>query len=406
MFWETATLAAGGAAVPFSKVQTYVKGTIRPSHYSQAEQDADVEAYYQLWKGDYLVREKSELAEYRVAMGKSGKARARTVSEGQGYGMLIVPLMAGHDEEAQEIFDGLWRFARAHPSGIESRLMAWEFPEKGRDSADSAFDGDADMAYGLLLADRQWGSAGAVNYRQAALEVIAGIKAATIGKKSRLPLLGDWVDGEKYNEWQTRTSDFLFGHFRAFGRATGDPVWEEVITATQSVMAQLQTRYSRETGLLPDFVVAESTEPYLPKPAPPKFLEAKTDGAYGYNACRVPWRIGTDALLNGASESFAAVRKISGWIERATASDPLKVKAGYELGGQPLPNSDYVTNAFIAPLGVAAMTDPAQQKWLDAIYEAVRKRRADYYEDSLTMLSLLVMTGHFWDPTLPDLGDR
>ena len=52
---------------------------------------------------------------------------------------------------------------RAHPSEIDSRLMDWNVPEP--EGNDSAFDGDADIAFGLLLADAQWGSAGRVNYK-------------------------------------------------------------------------------------------------------------------------------------------------------------------------------------------------------------------------------------------------
>ena len=45
------------------------------------------------------------------------------------------------------------------------------------------------------------------------------------------------------------------------------------------------------------------------------------------------------------------------------------------------------------------MNDPAAQSWLDAIYSAVRVKQDDYYEDSITLLCLLAMTGNFWDPT-------
>lgn len=45
------------------------------------------------------------------------------------------------------------------------------------------------------------------------------------------------------------------------------------------------------------------------------------------------------------------------------------------------------------------MTEPSQQQWLDDLYDAVRGRFEDYYEDSVTLLCLLVMTGNFWDPS-------
>ncbi len=49
-------------------------------------------------------------------------------------------------------------------------------------------------------------------------------------------------------------------------------------------------------------------------------------------------------------------------------------------------------------MGVAAMNDPAQQEWLNAIYDSVYNTREDYYEDSVTLLCLMVMSGNFWSP--------
>ena len=105
-------------------------------------------AYYDQWKAQFLVAAGPGF--YRVAFGKTSPKHAKTVSEGQGYGMIIVALMAGYDPDAQDLFDGLWRFARAHPSDINADLMGWIVPPDGGGN-DSAFDGDCDMAHALLL---------------------------------------------------------------------------------------------------------------------------------------------------------------------------------------------------------------------------------------------------------------
>ncbi len=381
---------------PFPQHMRYAPGTIKPGGFSQAQQDADVIKAYQDWKAAYLVLAGDQ---YRIAFGKKNPNKARTVSEGQGYGMVITALMAGSEAQAQTIFDGLWKFARAHPSSGDARLMAWQVPTAKGDKPDSAFDGDADIAYALLLADRQWGGTGTIPYKEEAMRLIEAIKASTIGPNSKLPLLGDWVKGStSYNEWQTRSSDFVYGNFRAFGRATGDATWAQVVTATQSVVTSLQASASPATGLLPDFIVAQSKAPFVPKPAPPKFLEDTKDGAFNYNACRDPWRIATDALLNNDAVSLAQARKMSAWIAKATGGDPGKLRAGYKLDGRPLSGSDYFTTAFAAPFGVAAMTDATQQAWLDKLYARLRTAREDYFEDSINLLCLLVMTGNFWDP--------
>jgi endo-1,4-beta-D-glucanase Y len=390
---------------PFPQHVTYATGTIRPDHRSQAQQDDDVRAFYDHWKTSYLreagTTDNGQLL-YRVSFGSTDPER--TVSEGQGYGMVIIALMAGYDPDAHEIFDGLWAFRRAYPSSIDSRLMGWQVPVG--EGNDSAFDGDADIAYGLLLADAQWGSRGRNDYRAAAQEVIAGILESTIGPESRLPMLGDWVDpnSDQYNQYTPRSSDFMPAHFRAYGRATSDEVWTKVIAQTQAVITHLQEHDSPATGLLPDFIVPLSATDHTPRPAPPDFLEGATDGDYYYNAGRTPWRIGVDALLNGDSVSLAQVRKITNWAQTATGGDPQKIKPGYQLSGEPIPPGEYFTTFFAAPLGVAAMTEPSQQAWLNAIYDAVYATHEDYYEDSVTLLCLLVMSGNYWDPTAAPAG--
>ena len=389
---------AAGPRFPFPQHVTYATGTIRPSRRPQAEQDDDVRALYARWKSRYLANagtasDGSTL--YRVSFGSGNPGR--TVSEGQGYGMVIVALMAGHEPDARAIFDGLWRFALAHPSRIDARLMGWQVPENG--TADSAFDGDADIAYGLVLADRQWTSGGGIDYASAARRVRAGVLESTIGPQSRLPMLGDWTDphGSPHNQYTPRSSDFMPDHFRAFARFTGDAAWSEVVARSQAVVTTLQERYAPTTGLLPDFAVAKSATDHAPQPAPAGFLEGPNDGAYWYNACRDPWRLGTDALQSGDPVSLAQVRRIARWLRASTGGDPARMASGYRLDGRPI-QTDFFTTAFAAPLAVALMSDPEAQAFLDDAYDAVRNHPEDYYEDSLALQSLLVLTGNSWAP--------
>jgi len=382
---------------PFPQHVVYAQGTIGPNHRTQEQLDDDVRAFYDHWKAAYLARVPGNPTRYRVLSGPG-----RTVSEGQGYGMIIVAIMAGYDPDAQGIFDGLWYYTHDHPSNIDPRLMAWEIPEDVG-GEDSAFDGDADIAYALILADAQWGSEGEVNYRAEARARISAILESMIGPQSHLPTLGDWVkpDGNPYNQYTPRSSDFMLAHFRAFWHFTGDAAWEDVIMASQRVISSLQQAYSPEVGLLPDFIEQDSRTDHGYRPADPNFLEGRHDGDYYYNAGRAPWRIATDALLNNDGVSMMQARRIADWIAAATDRNPENIRAGYHLDGTPIKGSDYFTTFFVAPFGVAVMTQPGEQTFLDALYDAVYKTHEDYYEDSVTLLCLLVMTGNYWEPTVP-----
>jgi len=346
------------------------------------QMDKEINNYYKNWKENFLISEKDST--YRIATDK--KDKHRTVSEAQGYGMMITVMMADYDINAQKVFDGLWRFSRAHLSPISKNLMSWEVPEKEGEN-DSAFDGDADIAYALILAHKKWGSKGVVNYKKEASRVLDAIWKFTIGVDSYLPLLGDWVDqnGKKFNQYTTRTSDFMPNHFKVFYKFTGNKKWLKVVSVIQKAMLDVQ---NPKTGLVPDFIKYDKR---LKKFVAVKegFLEHH-DGAYYYNGCRIPFRMGVDAL-NGDKVSQKIVKKLSNWIKESSKGDPLKIKSGYELNGKVI--GDYFSIVFTAPFGVSAMVD--DKAWAKKIYDVVKNRHENYYEDSVALLSMLAMSGKF-----------
>ncbi|MBB5935826.1 glycosyl hydrolase family 8 [Streptomyces zagrosensis] len=379
-------------AIPFgSHSFSYAKGTLSPSGDRQAN-DAKVASFYKKWKANF-VKQNCGNGWYQVY---SPDADHAYVGEAQGYGMVITATMAGADADAQQIFDGLLKYVLAHPSSINKDLHAAEQNEscKSVNGTDSATDGDLDIAYGLLLADRQWGSSGAYDYKALAVKRINAIKKSELHSGTKLLKLGDWSSGD--DDKISRTSDWMAGHFRAFKKATGDTTWDAVRTKTQQVIADLQDKHAPKTGLLPDFVVNTTS---TPKPASGKVLEDENDGDYDWNACRDPWRIGTDAALHGDGASKKAAGKLSSWAESKTGGNPSKILNGYRLNGSAY--GDGNDAAFFAPFAVAAMTDGDGQAWLDALWKklaATSPSSGDYYSASVQLQSMLVVTHNFWTP--------
>ncbi len=408
LFYPVLPSAATPPARPFPQHIVYAPDTVKPN-YPQAAMDNEVRIFFDRWKSDYLVPAGTApggTTMYRVIHSKT--KQQETVSEGQGYGMIIMAIMAGYDPDARAIFDGLWAFARQHPSSIDHRLMAWQVPENPDTGIDAAFDGDADMAYGLLLADNQWGSGGAVNYRRQARQLLTAIMESMIGPQSHLPMLGDWItrEGAPYSQYTPRSSDFMPGHFRSFYALTSNHAWQSVLQATQAAITRIQNDHSPQTGLLPDFLIPISDNDHRLQPAPPNFLEGPDDGHYEYNAGRDPWRIGTDALINDDPVSLAQTQKIADWIYRATNGQAKNIRDGYFLDGRPLRPADDFTTFFASPFGVATMTMPDHQAFLNDIYTRVKQRHEDYFEDSVTLLCMLVMTGNFWAPASPQAAPQ
>ena len=213
---------------PFgSHPMTYAAGTIRPSHLSQATLDQAVRDFYDAWKARFL--EQTCGSGHWVVLTATDDANL-TVAEGHGYGMMLMALMAGHEPAAQQIFDGMFDYFRLHPTAFHAHLMG-SYQDLScttpPNDFDSAADGDLDIAFALLLADRQWGSCGTVNYLLEAQQVLADIEDGDVDATKHYVLLGDWVvpsESAKYYA-STRSSDFMPDHTRSFEALTGDADW-------------------------------------------------------------------------------------------------------------------------------------------------------------------------------------
>lgn len=115
------TLSAQKANRPFPQHVKYYSGIIKPD-LPQKQLDISTRSFYILWKEKYI-KDNCTPGQYYVWFEKPGQKQS--VSEGQGYGMIIVTLMAGFDKKAQQTFDGLYRYYKAHPSKRSPQLMAW-----------------------------------------------------------------------------------------------------------------------------------------------------------------------------------------------------------------------------------------------------------------------------------------
>ncbi len=382
----------------------YAAGSILPS-IAREVLDREVLDLWMAWKARYLIEGCGAIYGDASSDGPLWSNRAPdtiTVSELQAYAMLLTVQMADRDPDAHRLFDGLFAFARAFPTRKSSHLMSWNQVKGCLDSprgSDAATDADLDIAYALLLASARWGDSGPIDYGAAAREVIGAIRTHEMDPVTHLALLGDFVVAGEGKLGQTvRMSDVVPDHFRAFGRATGEPFWERAVDAHWQLVSEFQDRYTPGTGLFPDFLIDVRSDP---KPAPGKWLEHPTDGAFSWNACRVPWRLGTDWLISGDPRARAALQRLNAFIRAKTGDDPRRIDGGYHLDGDAIPPHLQNETAFVAAFGVAAMTDEANQAWLDAIWTRVAESPLgadNYYGNSLKLLSMIVMSGRWLAP--------
>ena len=81
--------------------------------------------------------------------------------------------------------------------------------------------------------------------------MIGAIKVGETNATTHLPEMGDWQKSTPEFAFGTRTSDFMNDHFRAYGQATGDAFWNEVVTAVSNTIETLQTRFAPRPACCP-----------------------------------------------------------------------------------------------------------------------------------------------------------
>lgn len=384
------------AARAFPYQATYATGVIRPTNVTQGEMNAAVSTHYTAWKSAYIRTDGGQGSWVKY------DSTNATVSEAHGYGMVLSAYMAD-----KSLLDDMFRFFKAHPSIHSAHLMAWKQSLSGSAmvnvaGGDSATDGDLDIAYALLLADVQWGSAGSTNYQAEALLILHDVLANEVNPATGNLTTGDAATGADANH--TRPSDFMTDHLLAFAQADSANAtrWKQVYSTVSAAVNYQFTHGSQNTGLMPDFMVLSGGN-FIPVPG--QYLETPHDGDFAYNACRTPWRLAMSFILYGKTDMLTAQQQTAAWIARATAGVPNKIRAGYWVtnGANGTAYAGYDDLAFTAPMAVNAMLGgPTAQAWLNSLWTSIAGGdypvTVNYYGDSIRLQVLLTVSGNWWAP--------
>jgi endo-1,4-beta-D-glucanase Y len=389
-----------GANFPFPQ-NRQSKNCIYPSGYRN---EAMTAAYMQ-WKGDTVTASGAGAFRrvQRLPSDSVPPALGSTVSEGIAYGMLIAVYM-----NDQPLFDDLWKYEQLHlgkcppsPGACPSmQLMDWNIAADGSSSLGTggATDADEDMAFALVMADRQWGGKGSLakTYLEFAIDQITAVWVLEVYQSSLIKP-GTWGDSSTLN-----ISYFSPAYYRVFKTVGGtlpmgdsgtwNANWDATIDSVYRVInsALNSSNGNQSNGLVP----AWCTSGGVPNSSA---IAGGNAANYQYDSCRTPFRIALDWCWFGEPRAQAYLAKTSAFFTGVGAQN---VADGYALDGRPQPqNPGKLSAAFIGPAGVGAMSASTFQPFLDGAYAAVATRGllagGLYYEDSWTALSLLMMTGNF-----------
>ena len=322
----------------------------------------------------------------------SGTVIGSSVSEGIGYGMLLAVYM-----NDQALLDGLWKYEQIHLDG--NGLMNWEIGPDGNTTSGgtgAATDGDEDMAWALVMADRQWGGKGTLpaTYLATAGKLINLIWTYAVDQtRSYMLKPGDaWGNVDV-----TNPSYFAPAYYRVFGQVTGKTDdWNKVVTGNYDILEKSlnATSGNATNGLVPAWCNSSGTPVDAYSGAPKYFQNDST---------RTPFRVGQDYCYFGEPRAKTYLAKITSFYVGVGVS---KIVDGYDLNGTPHPDkavNGLQAASFVGPAGVGAMSDSQYQSFLDAAYADVATLNLTagtmYYQKSWTALSLLMMTGNLVDFT-------
>lgn len=357
--------------------------------YPQNYDNADVQAAYDLWK-QTVVTDSGAGGFLRVRKPDSGTVIDSTVSEGIGYGMLLAVYM-----NDPELFDNLWKYEQLHLNA--NGLMHWEIDPNGTViGSGGATDGDEDMAWALIMADRQWGGQGTLDdtYLNYAVDLINRIWEHEVDHtRGEMVKAGDeWGDVDI-----TNPSYFAPAYYRVFGQVTGrEADWNAVVDSSYLIIERSLNAASgnQENGLVPAWCTSQGvpTEAYAGAP-----LHFQNDST------RTPFRVGQDYCYFGEPRAKQYLEKISAFYSGVGVAN---IVDGYDLNGAPRPERSMdglQAASFVGPAGVGAMNDPLNQVFVDEAYAALATLQltagTSYYQKSWTALSLLMMTGNFVELT-------
>lgn len=358
-------------------------------HYPSRADAADVRVAVESWRNE-IVTDVGARGFLRTRRPDTPDGEANsTVSEGIAYGMIIAVM-----SDDQPLFDALWSYARCFLNA--SGLMSWYIAPDGLRvlGTGAATDADEDMAWALIIADRQWGGKGSLSetYASAAARLIDAIYRTEVDH-DRWPdmlLPGDeWRGQNVFNP-----SYFAPNQYRLFGEVSGNREgWQRVIDVGYALIERSLNHESgnRDNGLVPAWCDA-SGKPIVAFPG------ALTN--YQYDSARMPFRLAQDWAYAREPRARTYLERITRFFEQIGAE---RIVDGYTLDGRPAPDPRSAPNnpgsaVFVGGAAAGAMHDERHADFIDAAYARIRTgqllARSRYYNHCWTVLSLLMLTGN------------
>ncbi len=288
-----------------------------------------------------------------------------TVSEGIGYGMIMMVYFSDNDRSYQSEFDKLWNYYQ-HWSN-NNGLMNWKI--NGFSSVvgqNAATDAEFDVAFSLIMAYYQFGDE---KYKTAAQGLLAKIRA------NELESDGLHKPGDTWNSSRNPgyVSPAAFELFKVFDNPN---VWAAAITRNYTL---LKANQNSTTGL-PSGWSDDNGNPVT---------GTASSIQYDWDAPRAPWRWAWSYAWYGHSDALSLLSKLGSWLNNKSAND---LKIPMNLDGS---NGQYNNSTAVGPFACAMMHSSNYATKRESFASALLNiNESSYFSSAMQILTGLLLSGN------------
>lgn len=378
---------------PFPQNKKYPHGNT-----FEAANTAKIQKAFETWKGAWYVTTNDGLA--RII--SPNDSTEFSVSEGIGYGMLLMVYMSSSQKDYQQEFNKLWGYWKKYAVQPNTATgMNWKINNNnGTVSGGSASDAEFDAALALIMANKQWGDA---SYLSDAKSLISWIKSNDMNGDKTIRPGSNWNDA--FNPSYAAPAAF-----KLFGAVTGDVAyWNDATIVNNNKVKACQ---DSRTGLMPDWCNWSTGKPQMTS-------ANQTTGMIGtnYDAARTPWRMAWGYYWYGETTAKEVNDKLGSWLVPHTYGSASYIRPGYEYKNNAYldPPGDFpqsLQSTYMGGLGLAMASATNPGNYLETVYEALintqgkatpsAKVGEGYFSATLNVIYSLLLSGNmpnFYDMT-------
>jgi oligosaccharide reducing-end xylanase len=327
-------------------------------------------------------------------------------SEGMSYGMMIAVQM-----NLQDQFDKLWNFAKTYSQySSTTTTTAWKYYFRWQGTVDTtnaaswvitygattvpAPDGDQYFAAALYLADKRWGSAGTVNYKQEADNIATAMLHNAATSDSRDPLINATADMAVFvpygaSDGFTDPSYHLpafYELFALYGPAADSAAWKALAATSRSFLV---SSANATTGLHPDYATFAG--------APTTAAAGDGHDQFQYDAWRVVMNMAVDYVWFGTADPRmrTQVDKYQTFFANYLGTDNVTNSLFYVDGTMPSGGGSTALTGTLAAGSLASDTANRNTYVTNLWGVAQQSGTYRYYQEGVYLLALLNVAGRF-----------